>query len=452
MRMRGGKKSARAKDDFDVVGDSRQNDAGDRKLETVEVLKPEDTSVESLRKRQRTRRRMKSVSDGVALMTRMSFSQTPPLELPEPVPEEEEEDERHKNDLSRAMVVLDPNVSVTSSVESDNVSLGGHSDTDDVPQVEMELGSAVTTEHRRPSLRERLRRYYLSKRFVLLSNVFGTLVAFFFIAQRVEGFFVSEGLVDSQDFVVFAFPTTITFWVLFTWLLLFLTGDTLIFYSVWSSGVSATNRERQAVIAAILDVIISGTCLIILCAAETQRCCEPSEEENSYHRRFLEDYKSTDVGYGTAYDPQPAPCSCPAFGSRTYGGLGTVEPYTSLVVLRMLRHWVAKRIVLMVWPESPSGDGDKYDEALQPHGHSSIRDPFAVFGDSHGRGSMEDERGTISGTSENCSVCCLYCFFIWSDDVLMVCVASFLSRALADCRYSVPRSRYTARRIQSRAS
>jgi len=329
---------------------------------------------------------MKSASDGVAFMSRLSDTNAP--DFPDSVPE-------------GVVVSL---LSAEERRETDPVdcdeSVGGHSDTNDIPQVEMDL---LTAEARHgPTLWERLRKYYMSRKFILISNVFGTMVSFFMVGQRVEGFFFSEGIVNEYEFVRFAFPLNITFWVQFVWLSMFLVNAALVFLSVGSIKSLETAQERKVVVAALLDVVISGTCVVVLCAAEAARCCY------SGSGRFLEDYKATaerdygheGYGYGveeksseTDYGQQPAPCSCPMFGSREYGGLGTIEPYTALVALRILRHWAAKRLVVWFWPETKD-DWSKQEDSINP---------FAVFGsseDSHSDHShnagMKDEHGTMS--------------------------------------------------------
>jgi hypothetical protein len=63
----------------------------------------------------------------------------------------------------------------------------GLSDDDDVPEVDP-TATGKSSKAKTPilSLADRLRRHFLSKKFVVLSNVFGTMVAFFLAGQRVE--------------------------------------------------------------------------------------------------------------------------------------------------------------------------------------------------------------------------------------------------------------------------
>lgn len=62
----------------------------------------------------------------------------------------------------------------------------------------------------------------------------------------------------------------------------------------------------------VFDVLLSGLCLWILLYAETQRCCESG------------------------------PDCCDKFGSRTYGGLGDIEPFTALIALRVFRFKIGR--------------------------------------------------------------------------------------------------------------
>jgi hypothetical protein len=124
----------------------------------------------------------------------------------------------------------------------------------------------------RSTLRGRFRAYYLSKRFVLVSNVFGTLLAFFLVGQRIEGFLHSEGIVSS-DFVAFDFTSEITFWALTAWLILFLATSALVFYSVQPFKGLESNRERSVVLAAGIDAVLTSVCLTTLLSAKFS-CCD----------------------------------------------------------------------------------------------------------------------------------------------------------------------------------
>lgn len=77
----------------------------------------------------------------------------------------------------------------TEDIDS-NASEDGHSDFDDVPSVDPKTLErlAWNMEHKQElvTLSERFREFFLSRRRKVASNVFGTLVVFFFVGQRVE--------------------------------------------------------------------------------------------------------------------------------------------------------------------------------------------------------------------------------------------------------------------------
>ena len=281
---------------------------------------------------------------------------------------------------------------VSGDVESD-ASDDGHSDVDEVdPSL---LYHDVTQSNSKPPIRDRLLAYFLSKRYVVVSNVFGTMVAFFLEGHRIERFLHTQGIASSK-FVSFDWDNVYSFWGLMFLFSMFIFGDTLIFYLVkpWTGFRSPS--ERNTVIAAILDFAIVAICLTVLIVSEVERCCHPVEDSG---RRIAEE-----DGYESdfTYYQEPAPCGCPAFGRRLYGGLGTIEPYSSLVALRIFRHWMAKRLAVAF-------DKQQLAESQHAGGVLSGRDmdPFAVFdsgtnnvntsnGYGHGHGHGEPERGTAA--------------------------------------------------------
>jgi len=280
-------------------------------------------------------------------------------------------------------------------VEDDNASVGssssGYSDANDVPQVDHVLALKELDEHHEPkiTMSERLHEYFMSRRYVVISNVFGTMFAFFFVGQRVESFLHSEGIAN-EEFTHFDFAHDYIFWLLTAWLGFFIIGDCLLLVTFRSFSALKNNKERQRFIAGILDLVLSAGCLAVFFAAEVQRCCTPVNGSN----RVL------------AYFNEPSACTCPMFGTRQYGGLGNIEPYTSLIALRVLRFWVAKKIVLFldsrgVWKKTDS-PGILRNESLR-------MEAFDVFGKSirnlghnahdknhghgHGHGSHDDGHG-----------------------------------------------------------
>lgn len=336
------KANIKTRDDFDLT--SSTTDAGDKVGD-----------LPSLKRDRRTR--IKAQSEGVALMaSRMNIGP---------------DDETSRRSAQ------------TPAFDDDEASVGtdasGYSDVNDVPQVDRTLALKELEHHEafKITFRERLYDYFVSRRYVVISNIFGTMIAFFFVGQRVESFLHSEGIANER-FTHFDFAHDYIFWLLFMWLGFFLIGDLLIMYTFQSFAVLNNNKERQILLSGLLDLVLSGTCLAVFCVAEGERCCNPAND------RFLEDYGKADDDYGSesAYYNEKAECSCPAFGTRQYGGLGTIEPYVSLIAIRVFRFWLAKRIVLYI--DSKGGWDKNTNQILR---NESLRfDPLDIFGKSERHG------------------------------------------------------------------
>ena len=359
------------------------------------MISPRDIHAERSGRRGR---RKKSASDGVAAMAWTHSKRFDERDLiPASVPEEEKAEEPEENveeppDVS--LIVSDPISNDAPSDEATTVvslepiedtnelydSTDSHSDSDD----NLEAGSfsddkplIVAAPPPPPSLTERFRAFCLSKRFPVISRIFGTMIAFFCVGQRIERFLHTEGIV-SEDFISFDFHNSASFWALSTWMLAFLgmSGLTLIVFHPWNS-VQNQRREQAVVAAAVLDIVLTLTCFTVFMVAETQRCCDPNGESSS-----VGDASQHNVEDGYSY---PVPCSCPAFGSRLYGGLGTLEPYVTLIGLRVFRHWAADCLVGCLRNSSNDGaNGMAAKKRFRSKHHMSMRtDPFDVFGDSH---------------------------------------------------------------------
>ena len=265
--------------------------------------------------------------------------------------------------------------------------VGGHSDCDDIPDVLPGfLLNDLDSLEPSPTIWERLRSYYLSKRFILVSNVFGTLASFFFIGQRVESFLLSQGIVQADEFVSFDFNHEVTFWIVFSFLVMFLATNGMVFYTLGPFRKLETMNEQRAFVAAGLDACLSGSCFALFCIAEVRRCCYSTLESNAPvagSQRFAA------AGVTSNSVEVPPSCSCPQFGSRLYSGLGVIEPFVSLIALRVFRHWIASRLVsLFQREELYLGESQhiKIDLSLNP---------FAVFGEHTDDTGILKEHGTI---------------------------------------------------------
>lgn len=102
------------------------------------------------------------------------------------------------------------------------------------------------------------------------------------------------------------------------------------------------NGSFFACAAAVFGLLINVVCLSLFLIAETKRCCEDNNPNTNIFTRLLGPDLSTE--YDGSSSAKIINC-CPAFGTRTYGGLGTIEPFTALILLAPLRFLVASFIV-----------------------------------------------------------------------------------------------------------
>lgn len=108
-------------------------------------------------------------------------------------------------------------------------------------------------------------------------------------------------------------------------------------------------ETMNSVTAACIGFLINVTCLLLLLVAESQRCCYPTSTDGLVYKELL----IRGLGAGEqAYAPtKPSEsyypldttdkCTCMTFGSRLYGGLGMIEPFTCLIILSPLRFLLA---------------------------------------------------------------------------------------------------------------
>lgn len=264
--------------------------------------------------------------------------------------------------------------------ESDNFS-----DIDDIPNVDLSHWRASTSRvHRgieeRTTLLDLLKVYFVSKTFPVVSFFVGTTAAFFLVGFRVEQFrFVNEDLL-AQSASSFEDNISTSFWVLSSILLLFLIVDCLILCTVDRFVVNQRNRTIWW--ASVVDIVIVVVCFCVFWVAEGERCCHPPS--NSNERAMLVESNHTSESLDNSGNYGPDVCSCPAFGSRIYGGLGSIEPWTSLIALRVFRFFVARTLV--IYRDSKKGIqhiDDNYDlvdvddhhhkHSKTSDGHSTVR-------------------------------------------------------------------------------
>jgi hypothetical protein len=227
--------------------------------------------------------------------------------------------------------------------------------------------------------------FFLSEAYQTVSHVFGTLVVFFLIGQRVEAMNASSGAYAPSD-NTWELELKASYWWEAVWYGLFIGIDLLVmilFLPARVRSVAFSGPERKLLVATAFDLMLSVGCLAVLLVAELQRCCDVDVDEE----RYLAD----ETGFGSDFEDVPhngtdSEDCCGAWGSRTYGGLGNIEPFTSLIALRVLRFFLAGLLVNPMIskqkknPEEGStegtegGSGDHSQEHPDTHGHGMRQD------------------------------------------------------------------------------
>ena len=256
-------------------------------------------------------------------------------------------------------------IATKGTMDSESTVGDGHSDANDIPDVDLDAPKyRLEKPEPRSTFSESARYYFLSQRYRMISAVFGTVLCFFLVGMRVETLVVRSCLMPNWG-NTWDIGLNTTFWMETVWLCMFIVAG---FYNliVFRPGNVYSNKERSQFIGTILDVTISSMCLILLMLAESRRCCTDYNEG-----RFLADASPALEGYDEAScEKAYLENCCPAFGWRTYGGLGNIEPFTALIALRLLRFRIAKKIVGFMDRRLSWSDLDvaekSYDEITHP--------------------------------------------------------------------------------------
>ena len=185
-----------------------------------------------------------------------------------------------------------------------------------------------------------LRNYLLTQTYSNLSNVFGSLVAFYLVGNRVEVMLASTGILKSSE-NTWELSLGLSFWLEAAFYIEFLLGGIitlLLFLPLKEKSV----KQRGLIAASGLDILLSGTCLALLFFAEAQRCCEDKG----------------DIDMSTE--------CCASWGSRTYGGLGDLEPFTCLIALRIFRFPAGSALIKLL--DERKGMSGVYNENTEEKG------------------------------------------------------------------------------------
>jgi hypothetical protein len=235
--------------------------------------------------------------------------------------------------------------------------------------------------------------YFRSKKYIVFSSVFGTMICFFLIGMRLEAVMIENGILE--DSRTWYLKANLSYWLEVFFLLCFLFGDFLILY-LFRPKKTSDRKDRHLFYSAVLDIIICSACLALLMVSQSSSC--PTEVESRY---LSEEIDSGEMPIKEEIDSmtEKSVKSCPPFGNRTYGGFGTLEMFTSLVVFRLIRFWFVEFITSLL-SKRQSKNVDKHDEEVL-ESHDALH-PLDLHHDhkgsshtSHHEHALQEEVGTI---------------------------------------------------------
>lgn len=180
-----------------------------------------------------------------------------------------------------------------------------------------------------------VRLYFFGSIYRNVSHVVGTSIVFCFIGCRVEIMLTKAEISNGEESSLIKIAV---FWLEALFFLWFIIADFIILV-LFPSCKCKTENERRLVFASIIDIIIVGVVLTLFFVAEAERCCT-KQSEGTVSGSLPESYDDIGEDYLFASD-----CTCPRWGARTYGGLGMLEPFTSLILLRLFRFQFAHSLI-----------------------------------------------------------------------------------------------------------
>jgi hypothetical protein len=232
-----------------------------------------------------------------------------------------------------------------------------------------------------------VRLYFFGSTYRNVSHVVGTSIVFCFIGCRVEIMIMltKAGISNDEDIPLIK---TAVFWLEALFLSWFIITDFVILI-LFPSCKYKTENERRLVLATIIDIIIVGIVLALFFVAEAERCCTKQSEE-TISGRLPESYD--DIGEDYIFESD---CTCPRWGDRTYGGLGMIEPFTSLILLRLFRFQFAHSLMNSFNHKKALDESiDDSESNPGPHDNKNYSDYEGQIG--HGR---DDDHEKKSGSA-----------------------------------------------------
>jgi len=184
------------------------------------------------------------------------------------------------------------------------------------------------------SLMKRLQTFYLSFNYRLASIVL-SMVAFYVLAFRMQVILQDTCTIPDNQNNWQVVSRSGAYWINLTLLCLFMI-ESLTMCIIFGKRY----LKPAMIIAGVFDLLLSGTCIVLLVWSELERCCGCTESNvvsNTFNDRYL---AQNDTGSTCEYT---AEC-CPTYGTRLCGGIGTIEPWVSISVLRVARFFLGKRV------------------------------------------------------------------------------------------------------------
>eukprot|EP00536_Pseudo-nitzschia_multiseries_P016336 jgi/Psemu1/263564/estExt_Genewise1Plus.C_10800001 len=174
------------------------------------------------------------------------------------------------------------------------------------------------------ALIQKTRHYFIGPVYQNASHVLGTSLVFYLVGYRVELFRQTQD--KESEF------KKVWFWMEAAFFLCFIVADFII-VSLFPFWKAKTGLERQLIIATFADLFIVTTVMTLFFVAEAKRCCANESEVAQTSSRLERDIED---------DFFVSECTCQSWGMRTFGGIGIIEPLTSLIVLRIFRFQFAQ--------------------------------------------------------------------------------------------------------------
>lgn len=223
-------------------------------------------------------------------------------------------------------------------------------------------------------VKKKARKLLLHSSYRLASAIFGTMLAFYLIAMRLQFYLVKTCVMKDLDNIwTLDLDLTRLFWLLLAVFGVFLV-ESLVVIALFIGDKEPSHSYMTK--AGVIDVFLTVVCIGLFVLAEINRCCPCNDDGSvaslSGDLRGLASYE-TDDKYGSGYSSCSFnPSCCPDFGSRSCGGLGLIEPFTSLIALRLFRFFVARRCSCCGRMDSDSDD-DQLDTTGEASSETTIQ-------------------------------------------------------------------------------